>query len=267
MVRALQVGRPRRRRAAGHRRHRGRHRTRTSGWPSASTPPAARSSCCSTSGSCSTPSARADVVYQLGAELHFLGEAPVLKITRADGQGRAQAAARRCRGRDRGLPTAGADPAGQRGASDAAQPAQPAPHGGRVLYATQGAADPPDVHALRQQGDPADATCATSSGSFRDVRASAPRRSSCGSARPFRPASRGETAAMPQNVAPFEFSDTAKQLRGFVYEFWCEQRSRPNLRAVHEGTGLDRRTILQATRSCSSASSASSTRTARTATS
>src|SRR5262245_54650860 len=51
---------------------------------------------------------------------------------------------------------------------------------------------------------------------------------------------------MVQNVAPFEFSDTAKQLRQFVYEFWCEHGRGPNLRAASEGTGLDRRTILQA---------------------
>ncbi|GEM_PF-602435 len=50
---------------------------------------------------------------------------------------------------------------------------------------------------------------------------------------------------MPQNVAPFEFSDAAKQLRQFVYEFWCEHGRGPNLRAAHEGTGLDRRTIIQ----------------------
>jgi len=50
---------------------------------------------------------------------------------------------------------------------------------------------------------------------------------------------------MPQNVPPFEFSDTAKQLRQFVYEFWCEHGRGPNLRAVHEGTGLDRRQIVQ----------------------
>jgi hypothetical protein len=50
---------------------------------------------------------------------------------------------------------------------------------------------------------------------------------------------------MPQNVAPFEFSDAAKTLRQFVYEFWCEHGHGPNLRAVHEGTGLDRRTIIQ----------------------
>ena len=51
---------------------------------------------------------------------------------------------------------------------------------------------------------------------------------------------------MPQNVAPFEFSDAAKRLRAFVYEFWCERGHGPNLRAAHEGTGLDRRAIIQA---------------------
>jgi hypothetical protein len=50
---------------------------------------------------------------------------------------------------------------------------------------------------------------------------------------------------MPQDVPPFEFSDTAKRLRAFAYEHWCEQGRGPNLRAVHEGTGLDRRQIVQ----------------------
>jgi hypothetical protein len=50
---------------------------------------------------------------------------------------------------------------------------------------------------------------------------------------------------MPQNVPSFEFSDAAKQLRAFVYDFWCEHGRGPNLRAVHEGTGLDRRSIVQ----------------------
>ena len=50
---------------------------------------------------------------------------------------------------------------------------------------------------------------------------------------------------MPQNVPSFEFSDAAKQLRQFVYEHWCEHGRGPNLRAVHEGTGLDRRQIVQ----------------------
>jgi hypothetical protein len=51
---------------------------------------------------------------------------------------------------------------------------------------------------------------------------------------------------MPQNVPVFEFSDAAKKLRAFVYEHWCERGHGPNLRAAHEGTGLDRRTIIQA---------------------
>jgi hypothetical protein len=50
---------------------------------------------------------------------------------------------------------------------------------------------------------------------------------------------------MPQNVPTFEFSDDAKRLRAFVYEFWCEHGHGPNLRAVHEGTGFDRRTVVQ----------------------
>lgn len=51
--------------------------------------------------------------------------------------------------------------------------------------------------------------------------------------------------AMPQNVPVFEFSDDAKRLRAFVYEHWCEHGRGPNLRTVHEGTGLDRRQIVQ----------------------
>lgn len=51
---------------------------------------------------------------------------------------------------------------------------------------------------------------------------------------------------MPQNVPVFEFSDEAKRLRAFVYEFWCEHGRGPNLRAASEGTGLDRRQVVQA---------------------
>jgi hypothetical protein len=50
---------------------------------------------------------------------------------------------------------------------------------------------------------------------------------------------------MPQNVPAFEFSDEAKTIRQFVYEFWCEHGHGPNLRNVHDGTGLDRRQIVQ----------------------
>ena len=51
---------------------------------------------------------------------------------------------------------------------------------------------------------------------------------------------------MPQDVPAFEFSDAAKALRAFVYEYWCDRGHGPNLRAAHEGTGLDRRQIVQA---------------------
>src|SRR3546814_20797126 len=50
---------------------------------------------------------------------------------------------------------------------------------------------------------------------------------------------------MPQDVPAFEFSDEAKRLRAFVYEHWCRTGNGPNLRAVHEATGLDRRQIVQ----------------------
>ena len=37
---------------------------------------------------------------------------------------------------------------------------------------------------------------------------------------------------MPQNVPAFEFSDAAKALRAFVYEFWCAHGRGPNLRDI-----------------------------------
>src|SRR5437773_11947168 len=52
--------------------------------------------------------------------------------------------------------------------------------------------------------------------------------------------------SMPQNVPAFEFSDRAKQVRAFVFEFWCEQGRGPTLREVHDATELDRRRIIQA---------------------
>src|SRR6476620_8458188 len=51
---------------------------------------------------------------------------------------------------------------------------------------------------------------------------------------------------MPQNVPAFEFSDAAKALRALVYEHWCEHGHGPNLGVVHQKTGYDRRTIIQA---------------------
>ena len=134
--------RPGRRRPARHRRHRGRHRTRTSAWPSGSTPPAARSSCCSTSGSCSTPSSGPTSADQVGRQAALRRRRPGAQDQRPDRQGRAQAAARA--GRQRSTRTTGGSRPGRSTRSSAtAQAAQPAPDGARVLYATQGAADPP----------------------------------------------------------------------------------------------------------------------------
>ena len=74
--------------------------------------------------------------------LHFLGEAPVLKISALTGKGVHRLLPRPA-GRDRGLPPAGADAEGQRGHPRRPRRPSPRPHGARVLYATQGAADPP----------------------------------------------------------------------------------------------------------------------------
>ena len=84
---------------------------------------------------------RIDVLDQMADRLHFLGEAPVLKISALTGKGvhrllpALSISVDRYRTR---IPT--------RKVNDvlhAAQAAQPAPKGVRVLYATQGATDPP----------------------------------------------------------------------------------------------------------------------------
>jgi GTP-binding protein len=84
---------------------------------------------------------RDGVAAQVGDRLHFLGEAPLLRVSALTG-----------RGVHRLLPTlAGAIEAYHRRVPTkkvndvirAAQSAQPAPGGARVLYATQGATDPP----------------------------------------------------------------------------------------------------------------------------
>jgi hypothetical protein len=49
---------------------------------------------------------------------------------------------------------------------------------------------------------------------------------------------------VPQNVPEFQFSENALRVRQFIYEFWCEKGSGPNLRDVHEATGLARQEIL-----------------------
>jgi GTP-binding protein len=84
---------------------------------------------------------RADVMYQVGQKLHFLGQSAVLKISALTGKGvhdLLPALAEAIADYHVRIPT--------RRVNDvirAAQQAQPAPHGARVLYATQGATDPP----------------------------------------------------------------------------------------------------------------------------
>ena len=85
--------------------------------------------------------ARAEVLYQLGQRLHFLGDAAVLRISALTGRGvhrllpalEDAIAAYHTR-----VPTRQVNDVVRR-----AQQAQPAPHGARILYATQGATDPP----------------------------------------------------------------------------------------------------------------------------
>ncbi len=84
---------------------------------------------------------RADVTWQVSDKLHFLAESPVLKGSALTGKGvhkllpalEASIDAYRRR-----VPTRRVNEVVQ-----AAQQAQPAPAGARVLYATQGATDPP----------------------------------------------------------------------------------------------------------------------------
>ncbi len=85
--------------------------------------------------------ARKDVLYQVGQRLHFLGDNPVLRISALSGRGVHRllpALAGTISQYQTRVPT--------RKVNDLirlAQQAQPAPHGARILYATQGATDPP----------------------------------------------------------------------------------------------------------------------------
>ena len=53
---------------------------------------------------------------------------------------------------------------------------------------------------------------------------------------------------MTQRVPPFSFGEETLRVRQFLYEYWCERGHGPNLRAIHEATGLARRQILAALR-------------------
>jgi GTP-binding protein len=87
------------------------------------------------------PEARQQVLYQVGRMLYFIGDAAVLRISALTGRGVHKllpALEDAITAYHRRVPT--------RRVNDiirAAQQAQPGPHGVRVLYATQGATDPP----------------------------------------------------------------------------------------------------------------------------
>jgi hypothetical protein len=53
---------------------------------------------------------------------------------------------------------------------------------------------------------------------------------------------------MPQRVPEFQFSEDALKVRQFLYEHWCAHGRGPNLRGVHEATGLSREAIIDAYR-------------------
>jgi hypothetical protein len=50
---------------------------------------------------------------------------------------------------------------------------------------------------------------------------------------------------MPQQVPAFQFSDDAKRVRQVIYEHWCAHGRAPNLRTVHEATGLGRVRLVE----------------------
>lgn len=85
--------------------------------------------------------AREELQYQISQKLHFIGDSPVLQISALTGKGVHRllpALAGTIDDYHRRVPTRKVNQVLR-----AAQAAQPAPHGGRVLYATQGAVDPP----------------------------------------------------------------------------------------------------------------------------
>ena len=85
--------------------------------------------------------AKADVTYQVGQKLAFLGDSEVIRISALTGSNVHRllpALTQTIEGYHTRIPTRRVNDA-----VFAAQSAQPAPHGARILYATQGATDPP----------------------------------------------------------------------------------------------------------------------------
>ncbi len=97
--------------------------------------------------------ARAAVTYEVGQKLAFLGESEVIRISALTGKNVHRllpALAETIEGYHKRVPT--------RRVNDvvfAAQSSQPAPHGGRILYATQGATDPPTFTLFANKEIPA----------------------------------------------------------------------------------------------------------------
>ena len=97
--------------------------------------------------------ARAEVTYQVGQRLAFIGDAPVLKISALTGKGVHQllpAIADTIDDYHKRVPTRKVNEVIR-----AAQNAQPGPHGVRVLYAMQGATDPPTFTLFANKEVPA----------------------------------------------------------------------------------------------------------------
>ncbi len=96
---------------------------------------------------------RADVTEDVGRKLAFVGEAPVLKISAATGAGTHKllpALSGSIAQYRRRVPTRKVNEVLAK-----AQAAQPGPHGARVLYATQGASDPPTFTLFTNKDIPA----------------------------------------------------------------------------------------------------------------
>ena len=96
---------------------------------------------------------RDEIGYQISQRLHFVGESPVLKISALTGKGVHRllpALAGTIEDYHRRVPTRKVNQVIR-----SAQAAQPAPHGARVLYATQGATDPPTFTLFANKEMPA----------------------------------------------------------------------------------------------------------------
>ena len=84
---------------------------------------------------------RAKISSDIERKLHFIGDSPVLKISALTGKGVHKllpALAESIVDYQKRVPTRKVNDVIMR-----AQSATPAPHGGRIMYATQGATDPP----------------------------------------------------------------------------------------------------------------------------